>query len=235
MYILGIDTATANGGIAIVDEHEIISSVSFSELPMKQHSEALLPSLQNMLAVTELKLTDMSAVAVAAGPGSFTGLRIGIATAKAFAHALELPLISVSSLEATAKAIGENGLVCPLFDARKNEVYAALFRNGERILPDMALSVAALCERILEINEPLHCGGDGFITYQKELTAILGNLLLPSSPESVQTAVAVAKLGKEKFITGDTVTAEELKPVYLRVSEAEAKKAIHNAQCTMHN
>lgn len=188
------------------------------------HSECFLPMLEALLKNAKLKIGDMDAIAVTTGPGSFTGLRIGIATAKAFAHSLDLPLVGVDTLEAQARAAGIEGLVCPILDARRNEVYASLFRGRERLWPDQAVSPEKLAEELLIFPEKITFTGDGLASYAGIIQKRIGDRFEAAPAERrLFMATAAAVIGREKFLSGQSVKADELLPYYLRASEAEVR------------
>lgn len=191
----------------------------------KNHSLALLPMLQAMLENSGLMLCDLDAFAVTVGPGSFTGLRIGIATVKAWAQALDKPLFAISSTQAMALAAGGEGYICPLFDARRDEVYCALFCDGERLWPDQALAPAALAEKLAALGKPVLLAGDGLPACLPLLQAVPGLQLRPLQPQhDLFMAPAAAVLACGKYARGEVTPLQELLPCYLRLSEAEEKR-----------
>ena len=197
----------------------------------KNHSLALLPMADSLLENCGLKLADIDGFAVTVGPGSFTGLRIGLATVKAWCDALDKPAIAVGSTEAMARAIDRPGLVCPVFDARRSEVYAALFRDGSRLTPDLAMSPEELCRKLDAYDEPIAFGGDGLDPWEEVFRANLGPRFRDVAPERrLNMAAAAALIGLEKLEQGDTADASSLVPVYLRLSEAEENLQKKQAQ-----
>ncbi|MBR5430256.1 MAG: tRNA (adenosine(37)-N6)-threonylcarbamoyltransferase complex dimerization subunit type 1 TsaB [Firmicutes bacterium] len=190
----------------------------------KNHSLALLPMVDALLANCGLTLSAVDAFSVTLGPGSFTGLRIGLATVKAWCDGLDKPAVGVSSTEAMARAIDHPGLVCPVFDARRSEVYAALFRDGQRLSEDLALAPAALADLLDGYAEPVTFGGDGLAPWEDELRQRLGSRFRAVAPERrLNMAAAAAMIGLERLERGELTPAAELLPVYLRLSEAEEK------------
>lgn len=190
----------------------------------KNHSLALLPMTEALLENCGLRLADADAFAVTVGPGSFTGLRIGISTVKAWCDGLDKPAVGVSSTEAMARAIDRPGLVCPVFDARRSELYAAVFRDGERLSEDLALSPERLCRELEKWPGPVTFGGDGLAPWEQELRARLGDRFRAVAPERrLNMASAAALIGLDKLEKGETAPAASLLPVYLRLSEAEEK------------
>lgn len=226
MICLAIDVSgrALSGAIAARDSGSPRIVGEFCLDTGKNHSLALLPMTEALLQNCHLKLADMEAFAVTVGPGSFTGLRIGLATVKAWCDALAKPALAVSSLDAMARAIDRPGLVCPVFDARRSEVYAALFREGQRLTADLALAPDKLCDELDKYDGPVTFGGDGLGPWEDVLRARLGARFQAASPERrLNMASAAAMIGLEKLVKGETSDAASLVPVYLRLSEAEEK------------
>lgn len=223
MKLLAIDTATSTLSAAIAEDGHIVAS--FCEDSGKNHSLLLLPRVAKLLQAQKLCLGDMAAFAVTVGPGSFTGLRIGIATVKAWAEALNKPFIAVSSLDAMAMALGNSGYVAPIFDARRNEVYTALYLHGKRLSADRAVAPAQLAKELLALQAPITFGGDGLKSYREFFAAELGgNFVLPSAGNTLFMAEPAALLADAKAAAGDFIAPAELLPLYLRLSEAEEKR-----------
>lgn len=229
MKILAIDTATRIAGAAILNDREVITESWLNT--GKTHSQKFLPMLKGMLKNADLELSEMDGFAVTLGPGSFTGLRIGIATVQGFMEVTGKPAAGVITLDVLAENLaGWNGLISPVLDARKNEVYTALYRweAGEmrRLTPHRAISPGQLAEELKSRKEPVTFLGDGTITYRKILEEALGKEA--SFAEGTRNFIrpsAAADLAMKKFLLGDVTPAQGLKPVYLRLSEAEIKWA----------
>lgn len=227
MRLLAIDTggAACSAAISSDDGGQQALAGSFSLVSRGNHSLGLLPMVQALLDNCGLGLEEMDAFAATLGPGSFTGLRIGAATVKAWALALDKPLISVSSTEAMARAASLEGWVCPLFDARRDEVYTALFHNGQRQWPDQALAPAELARRLTELEQPVLLAGDGLPRYGGLLAAALGAKLRPLAPERrLIMAEAASLLALDKLAAGDLTPDQDFLPLYLRKSEAEESR-----------
>ncbi|MBQ1501313.1 MAG: tRNA (adenosine(37)-N6)-threonylcarbamoyltransferase complex dimerization subunit type 1 TsaB [Firmicutes bacterium] len=230
MRLLAIDTSGYALSGAIAEEGEVIGS--FGADTGKNHSLELLPLLSELLAEKGLALADMDAFAVTVGPGSFTGLRIGLATVKAWCQALAKPLIAVSSLDAMAAAAGGEGYTAPVFDARRNELYTALYRDGKRLTPDRAVAPGVLGGELAALDAPVTVAGDGLRNYADELKAALGdNFRLPADGNYLFMAAAAARLACVKYAADEFADVNSLIPVYLRLSEAEEKRleALKNA------
>ena len=222
MRVLAIDTATSSAGAAVANEMGIIASFGLNL--GKTHSQRFLPLLESLLNAAETPLQGMSALAVTVGPGSFTGLRIGLATAKAWGQALKLPLVPITTLEAIARANLTCGLVCPVFNARKNEVYCSLFRGSEQLWPNLALSPPQLAGALADYSEPIIFAGDAAGLYRDLFREVLGTrFVLAPEERRLFLAPAAAILGRERYLAGNITFAKEIKPLYLRQSEAEVK------------
>ena len=225
MLVLGIETSTTQGGVAIVGEDRVLyEAVLNVEVT---HSERLLPAVDRALAEARISLEALGGIAVSIGPGSFTGLRIGLSTAKGLVYATGLPLAGVPTLEAMAWALpAARWEVCPVLDARKQEVYAALFRHEtdglRRITDDAALAPDDLCRLI---RNPTLFLGDGLATYGALLRERLGDkMLLPPLASRGPRPACVAELGRQRLLRGERDVAESLVPRYLRPPEAELRR-----------
>ena len=224
MKILAVDTATSVAGAAIEEEDRLLA-VSWLDV-VRTHSEQFLPMLQSMLKTANLTLQDMDAYAITVGPGSFTGLRIGMATVKAFYHAHPLPIAPVLTLDALAyQGRGLADVICPCLDARKNEVYYRLYNGaGAPLSPAGAMAPALLAQRLKESPGTVLLLGDGAKPYYDLFCDALNRRCLLMAPERrVFMADALARLGLEKLLKNETVSGWELEPFYLRKSEAECR------------
>ena len=225
MLVIGIDTATVTAGAAIVRKEAQPKETfrvlaEFSLNTGKTHSQRFLPMVEAMLQAAEMTLSDMDAIAVTAGPGSFTGLRIGISTAKAWGQALQKPIYAISTLAALASAVEYDGLVCPILDARKQQVYTALFAGGTRLLPDTACSLEEIMDKVAALERPVMFCGDGVPVYEKELNDQFGENYIPAPRGRLMfPALGAAYLSLRAEV--EPVSAFTLKANYLRLSEAE--------------
>ena len=233
MIILGIESAALTASAAIVAEGRLLAEYTVNH--KKTHSQTLLPMLDEIVRMTELDKKSIGAVAVSAGPGSFTGLRIGAATAKGLGLALGVPLIPVPTLDALAyNLFGSDALICPVMDARRNQVYNGLYHVRERLetaAPSRAIAVADLLAELNERGERVIFLGDGVPVLEG---AAKQELKVPFSFAPANSclfrAASVAALGETLFAEGKSVPAEQFAPEYLRKSQAErefdeAKKA----------
>ena len=229
MKILALDSSGIVASVAIVEDNTLLAEYTVNY--KKTHSQTLLPMLDEVAKMTELDLSTIDAIAVTAGPGSFTGLRIGSATAKGLALALKKPLVAVPTVEALAYNLYDtNGLICPIMDARRNQVYTGIYRFENHKLvtleDQMAVSITDLLDKLNERGEPVTFLGDGVPVFEKTIGE---NLKVPHTfaPAHVnkQRAAAVAALGEIYYREGKLQSAAEHTPEYLRVSQAERERA----------
>lgn len=224
MLILGVDSTavTASVAIAEVKEGKLLSHSVFTVKNKMTHSENLLPMVDHILQVYGAKASDLELLAVNAGPGSFTGVRIGVATVKGLAFPKNLPCAPVSTLDSLAQNLeGVPGTVCALMDARRNQFYYAIFEDGARLTPDSCGSAEEIAEQLAGKNVTL-CG-DGALVF--------ASLFTEECPHAVanpvireQNALSVALCGYRMYKEGKTVSGKELRPIYLRVPQAERER-----------
>ncbi len=228
MKILGIESAALVASVAIVENDSLLAEYSVNH--KKTHSQTLLPMIDEIVKMTETDLNTLDAIAISGGPGSFTGLRIGSATAKGLGLALNVPLVHVPTVDAMAYTMyGFEGLICPILDAKRGQVYGGLyhFKNEfEIVKPQCAIDLKEFIEEINSLGETVVFLGDGVPVGK---TIIEENIKVPYSfaPAHVnrQRAAAVAVLGQQYFNEGKVVAAWEEAPEYLRVSQAEREMA----------
>ena len=225
MLILAFETSAKAASAALLEDGKLLGE-SYQNTGLT-HSQTLMVMAENLLRQCGKTVADVSAVAVAAGPGSFTGVRIGVAAAKGFAWGRQLPLYGVSTLEAMAYhglAAGEGALVCAAMDARRSQIYNALFeiRGGKpvRLCEDRAISLAELGEELGKMQKSAFLVGDGAqLCYNTCLDMGIPAVLAPGNLVSQSAwGVAMAAFGQTP------VPAEELLPVYLRLSQAERER-----------
>lgn len=223
MLILAFESSAKAASVALCRDGKLISQ--YSQCSGLTHSRTLLPMAEDMLKNAELTINDVDAFAVAHGPGSFTGVRIGVSTVKGLAWAADKPCVGVSTLEAMAwHAVAAGGYVCPVMDARRNQVYNALFRieNGKpvRLCEDRAIALSELIEEVKKLDAPVFLVGDG--TAITEAFFREKGLDCRVAPENLmwQSAWGVAMAAQEK----DFAESRELLPVYLRLSQAERER-----------
>lgn len=232
MRILALDSSGLVATVAIVEEEHIIAEYTVNY--KKTHSQTLLPMLDEIVNMTELDLTTIDAIAVAGGPGSFTGLRIGSATAKGLGLALDKPLVHVPTVDGMAYNLyGSKGLICPIMDARRNQVYTGIYRFEEEFVIEeeqMAISVSELIEKLNAYGETVTFLGDGVPVYKKQLEEGLKTAYrFAPAHRSRQSAAAVGALGMQYLKEGKVETAKEHQPDYLRLSQAERERAEKDA------
>ena len=235
MKILAIESAALVASAAILDEDTVLAEERLNT--RLTHSQTLLPMIDELVRKAELKAGELDAIAVSAGPGSFTGLRIGAATAKGLGMAWDKPLVAVPTLDAMAYGLwGCRYLICPIMDARRSQVYNGLYRfdeNGALVtLRDArALGMEELLQELKEQNEPVVFLGDGVPVFRVAIEEALPTKALFAPPQqSRQSAGAVGALGLELLKQGKTVTAAAFAPSYLRISQAERERARRLAQ-----
>lgn len=241
MRVLAIDSSGLTATVAVVEETQTVAEYTINY--KKTHSQTLLPMIDEVVKMTELDLGTIDAIAVAGGPGSFTGLRIGSATAKGLGLALNKPLIHVPTVDGLAyNVFGCEDIICPIMDARRNQVYTGIYtfskKAGEKegrnlvepvfqvIKMQMAVSIEELAERLNRYRRPVVFLGDGVPVYENVLAE---KLTVPYSfaPAYMnrQRAAVVGTLGIQYYKSGKFETAEEHRPDYLRVSQAERERA----------
>ena len=228
MLILAFETSAKAASVALTQDGNLLGE-SYQNTGLT-HSQTLMVMAEDLLKQCSKTVSDLDAVAVAEGPGSFTGVRIGVAAAKGLAWGAELPCYGVSTLEAMAVSLGiYEGYVCPCMDARRNQVYNALFyvNQGklERLREDRAIALADLKTELEQLNAPIYLVGDGSRLTHKTLSAEIPNLILPPEHRIHQRAVGVAILAEAKAAAGESGDAAVLTPNYLRLSQAERERA----------
>ena len=227
MLILAFETSAKAASVALHDGQKLLAE-SYQNTGMT-HSQTLMVMAEDALKQCGKTAADVTAVAVAEGPGSFTGVRIGAAAAKGFAWGREIPCYGISTLEAMAHSLGiYQGYVCPVMDARRAQVYNALFyvNCGEitRVAPDRAIALADLSEELKSLSEPVFLVGDGSNLCYNTLLKDVPNLVLPPEHRMHQRAVGVALLAVQAAAAGIAPGGAELTPNYLRLSQAEREK-----------
>lgn len=233
MLILAIETSTNTASVALLQTLEEKKSFPVQERVLGElnlnlsgnHSVTLMPAIDHLLRKTNLGIRQVEGLALALGPGSFTGLRIGVSTVKGLAYALGIPVVGVSTLDALAQNLSyASKLICPVLDARKKEVYAAIYRGDgsgylEKISPDMVIPPEELGRRL---QEEVIFLGNAVEVYRELWQKQLGLQALFVAPEfSYPRAIHVARLSLPKFQSGQTLDLFSFTPLYLRRSEAE--------------
>jgi tRNA threonylcarbamoyladenosine biosynthesis protein TsaB len=223
MKIFACDSTAKTASVALCEDNILLAE--FTQNGGNTHSETLLPMTEVLLNSMKTDIDEIDIFAVSEGPGSFTGVRIGTATVKGFAHRKDKPCIGVSTLEALATnlAFGENKIIIPVMDARRGQFYTAkfAFTDGEliRLCDDMAQSFDDFLEEVHELGSKVYLCGDGYSAGRK----LLGDEYSYETPEKLryQSAYSVAQIAYKKYLDGDRTNAEELRPTYLRLPQAE--------------
>ena len=229
MKILALDSSGLVASVAVMEDDNMLAEYTMNY--KKTHSQTLLPMLDEMAKMIELDLNTVDAIAVAGGPGSFTGLRIGSATAKGLGLALKKPLISIPTVDGLAYNLcGTDKIVCPLMDARRNQVYTGIYEfegNELKVLePQMAVDIKEIAEKLNALGREVVFLGDGWPVYAAKLSDLL---TVPYSAAAAhmsrQRAGALAALAMCYAKEGKMDTAVEHQPDYLRLSQAERERA----------
>ena len=228
MKILALDSSGLVASAAIVENDVTIAEYTINH--KKTHSQTLLPMLDEIKQMTELELSTIDAIAIACGPGSFTGLRIGSATAKGLGLALDIPIIPVPTVDSLAYNLyGSQKLICPLMDARRNQVYTGLYTfEGEELVTlvaQCAVDISEIIDKINETGKEVIFLGDGVSVYEEKIKALtqVGFYLAPACCNR-QRAACVASLGEKLYQLGVVQNAAEHAPDYLRLSQAERER-----------
>jgi tRNA threonylcarbamoyladenosine biosynthesis protein TsaB len=244
--ILGIDTSIPGASVALVEDGKLLAEEIHAETTangdpfrgprLGNHAETVLPLIQALFDKLHATVQDLSGIAVSIGPGSFTGLRIGLATAKGMAYDSGLPLVGVSTLEANAARVRDfHGVVGSVLDARKGEVYLAVFRRDPpetlaRLALDRVTSLRSAIDLVREYSETgsaMLLVGNGVKAYERQLRESLGALAVICSGDAYgSVASQVARLAEQRFAAASFDDVGALTPVYLRASEAESKRKI---------
>ncbi len=235
MKILALETATLAGSAALVEGGRILAESNLA--PGRTHSSTLLPEIQKVLQEAGMSATDLDIVAVGLGPGSFTGLRIGLAIAKGLAWAAGKPLVGVPTLDAMARAVqpGDGGIICPVIDARKGQVYAAMYRPSgplwERLTDYEALTPDGLAGII---SEPVVFFGEGVRTWGGVISESLGPLFIRGDEAfDFPRAVNVAAEAEMLYDRGMAADPADVAPLYVRPPDIKPPAEPHNRRREM--
>lgn len=228
MKVLALDSSGLVASVAVVEDDNMLAEYTVNY--KKTHSQTLLPMLDEIVKMTEQDLGTLDAIAVAGGPGSFTGLRIGSATAKGLGLALEKPLIHVPTVDALAcNLYGTRARICPMMDARRDQVYTGIYTfDGDEfqvLMPQTAMAVTELIGKLNEDEGEVIFLGDGVPVYRKVIEEQMkAPFRFAPAHCNKQRAACVAVLGMKYFREGKTETAAEHAPDYLRPSQAERER-----------
>lgn len=223
--ILALDSTAEVSTVCVCVDERLICEITVNT--GNTHSQTLLPALEQALKMAELSVDDIDIFACSTGPGSFTGVRIGVATVKGIAYGKNKPCVSVSTLEALAyNLIGFNGVISPVMNARRSQVYNALFEceDGKmrRLCNDRALSIAELDEELALKDQPIYLCGEGYGITQKALSKT--HIQPVCERLKYQSAYSVAQVALKKYADGQYLKDSELVPIYLRPSQAERER-----------
>ena len=221
MLILSIDTTGGACSAALIENEKILCEQYLHD--RMTHSQNLMPLVDACFGKTGKTVADVDAFAVVTGPGSFTGVRIGVCAAKGFAQVADKPIIAIDTLELLAQnVVGFDGIVCPILDARRNQVYTAFFRKGERLCDDFAADIADVAEKLR--GEKVLFLGDGVPVLREKISAILPDAQFAPEYLNYQHAGFAAAIAARKLACRETYTSHTVLPNYLRDSQAEQQK-----------
>lgn len=222
MIWLGIETSNAPLSIAIVKDGKVLVEV-VQNLKLT-HSATAMPTIEELFKKASLKPTDIDAIAVSQGPGSYTGLRIGVTIAKTLAWTLQKPLVGVSSLKVLAANVDvTDGVVCSLIDARRQHVYAAVYRGSSRetVIPEQYLSLQRLLEQLQQLNEPVVFVGNDVTTFKQSISQLPLEVTFASPTLHLPRASKLVELASTERLPS-TEEIHRFVPTYYRLAEAEA-------------
>lgn len=224
MKILSVDSSSEAASVAILDGKKLLGEMNFNY--KKQHSILLMDMIDSIITNTNLTIDDIDAFVVSKGPGSFTGLRIGMASVKAMALAKEKPFIGISSLDGLSNNLfGVDGIICPIMDALRGNVYTALYKfsNGviEPIEDHMIISIEELCDKLKGFNGPYFFVGDGTDKHKDKISSLLENTYFAPGHLNFTRASSLGTIGYNLLKEGKSNDLLGFAPVYLRQSQAE--------------
>ncbi len=210
MKILALDSSNQALAVALLEDDRLVADFTLNV--KKNHSISLMPAIDFLVAQAGWQPKDLERVVVAQGPGSYTGLRVAVATAKTLAYTLKIDLVGVSSLYALAAETTTSGLVVPLINARRNNVYAGFYENGKAIRPDSHMALAAVLESVSQVEKVTFVGE--VTAFQDQIAAVLPQATIC---ETLPSAAALGKYGQEL----EAVAIDSFVPDYLKRVEAE--------------
>lgn len=226
MKLLAIDTSGPVCGVAVAEDTRILSEMTV--LNKRTHSANLMPMIENVLQSAGMKLADIDRIAAVTGPGSFTGIRIGISTVKGLAHGANKPCVAVDALEALANGVGTfDGVVCPIQDARAGQVYGAAFQNGQRVMEDSAIRLEEYVKALSTLGNRFLFTGDGVEVHHSHLIELLGDraCFAPAHLSFLRPATVAWLAMKSE----ESLNYLALMPYYLRPPNAEKNKKLMEA------
>jgi tRNA threonylcarbamoyladenosine biosynthesis protein TsaB len=225
LKILGIDTSTKFCNLGLIEDEDILIEYTINGLK-KKHSSILVPAIKNLFKTIDLKIEEINGIAVSMGPGSFTGLRIGLCVAKGLCYARSLPLLGIPTLDAMAFPFKEIPyLICPILESKKDEIYDVVFRGGvslHKVMDYKCEDIQSLLFRLSSLKEKIIFSGDGIKKYRDFIKEKIGkDALFIDSQLNLPVATSIAFLGLNKLKQGEKDNISTLSPFYLRKSEAE--------------
>lgn len=229
--LLAVESSSLVASAAILEDDRILAEYTTDH--KKTHSQTLLPMIDEIVRMTQTELSALDAIAVSSGPGSFTGLRIGAATAKGLAMTLDIPVVAVPTLDAQAYGLcagmSTPYIICPIMDARRNQVYTGIYRPGagmpESIMPGAAMDIRELLTRLESLDHPVIFMGDGVPVYKAVIDELCRISYAYAPPHlSRQRAGAVAALAALYLREGRITDADAFAPEYFRKSQAERER-----------
>ena len=224
MKILAFDASAAVGAVALTEDDKVICA--YNTEGKHTHSETLLPLAERALSDGGVKLSDVDLFACTVGPGSFTGVRIAVSLVKGLALPEDKPCVGLSSLEALAYPLKDTeGIVCPMIDARRGNVYNALFKGGKRLCPDRLISLEALEGELAACGEAVYLVGDAYDVAKERFTVKTEEMPVE---RRIINGGAIASAAYEVYKNGGAVSHGDLRPEYLRPSQAEREREEKN-------
>ena len=223
MVILGIETSTKTCSIALADGEKIRDEISL-HLGLF-HSERVIPLLDEILKSNGMAIKDIDGIAVSIGPGSFTGIRIGVSTARGLAQSLNIPLVGIPSLDGLAFGMETSGeVVCPMIDALRREIYTALYEGRKRLTPHQLIGIESWLEGLKDKGETILFLGEAVDIYEDLIKdSLKKKAKIVEKEKRYASADRVAQLGLEKLVSGEGKKYDEVFPLYIRKPEAEVK------------
>ncbi|MBQ8408669.1 MAG: tRNA (adenosine(37)-N6)-threonylcarbamoyltransferase complex dimerization subunit type 1 TsaB [Clostridia bacterium] len=225
MKILALDSTAEVCSVALCEDDRLIAEMTVNT--GNTHSQTLLPAVEQILKISEVSIDEVDAFACSTGPGSFTGVRIGVATVKGLAYSKNKPCVSISTLDALAYNLrGFDGIFSPVMNARRNQVYNALFECKDsvitRLCPDRALSISELDEELSSVDKSIYLSGDGYEITERGFDKT--RIEFVPERQRLQSAYSVACCALQRIKEGQILTDAELVPIYLRPSQAERER-----------
>lgn len=231
MKILALDTSSDGLSVAIMDDDNLLGEY-FVNGGKKNHSQKLMPMIKEILEDLDIAVQDIDYYAVSIGPGSFTGLRIGITTVKGMAFSNDKQVVGVNTLDALACNVSYIGeLICPIIDAKNNQVYTAIYDKGKKIVNDNIILINELANKLKFLNSKIIFVGDGVVSHEDYLKKELKeNCIIARQPSLLALASSIAQVASEKIKVGEVSSSEDIAPNYLIKSQAEREyEKSHNS------